>query len=173
MSPISQPRPLTIVNVQLKWISTILLLQLEDAFACTIGSGIESGFHEGLGYPRDSTPWSSYYKMLSQGFVTSADFEKAYNTITFDHALMMFELTGLPQCIIRLVSQLPQAPIVFCIHSVVMSSQWIPRAGMRWGAPFSPSLFALLASVVIPILEEVHRDLQVRMYVDDHAQKKM
>ena len=29
---ITEPRPLTLVNVMLKWISTILFLQLEDVF---------------------------------------------------------------------------------------------------------------------------------------------
>ena len=44
---------------------------------------------------------------------------------------------------------------------------WTPGAGIRQDDPFSRALFVLLASVIIAIVQELHTDLHVHMYVDD------
>ena len=98
----------------------------------------------------------------------AVDFEKAYNTITFEHAHVMFQLMGLPTGMIALMMQLLQALVSFCIQGIVIPDvTWIPRAGFTQGDPSSPALFVLLASVIIPILQTIHPGLCVRMYADD------
>ena len=92
------------------------------------------------------------------------DFEKAYNTITFEHTLLIFQLLALPMGILSLVTQVLQAPLAFCIQVVVVPEVfWTPGAGVRQGDPFSPTLFVLLGSVIIPVLQKLDPDLHVRM----------
>ena len=72
-----------------------------------------------------------YWDPTTSGFLLSVDFEKAYNTVTFEHALIMFELLGLPVGIISLMSGLLQAPILFDVQGAVVSivvwAQGVPR----------------------------------------------
>ena len=163
----SQIRPLTIVNVMLKWICTILYLQLEDGITQMVPLE-QAGFMKGRGIYHNIHHCRTYWETTHTGFLPSVDFEKAYDSITFEHALGVFELTGLPPGISHLLSQLRQSTVLFYIQgTVVRSVVWVRRAGIRQGDPFSAAIFALLASAIIPMLQKIHVGLQVRIYADD------
>ena len=55
------------------------------------------------------------------------DFDKAYNTITFEHAHVMFHLMGLPTGMIAVMMQLLQSLVSFCIQGIVIPDVvWTP-----------------------------------------------
>ena len=88
-------RPLTIVNVMLKWISTILLFQLEDVFGQLVPPH-QAVFVKGRDMYQNLHHCRSFWDSMSEGFLLSMDFEKAYNTNIFEHAQVIFQLMGLP-----------------------------------------------------------------------------
>ena len=155
------------VNVMLKWGSTMVLPQLEDVFGQLVPP-LQAGFMKGRDMYHNLHHCRSYWDSMPEGFLLSVDFEKAYNTITFEHAQVMFHLMGLRAGMIALMVQLFQSLVAFGLQGVIIVDVlWSPRAGIRQGDPFSPALFVPLASVIIAVLQIVHPDPHVRMYADD------
>ena len=68
----------------------------------------------------------------------------------------------------HVLSQSLQSLVQFCTQGTVIQSMvWVRRAGIRHGDPFSPAIFPLWASAIIPVLQKLHVGLKVRMYADD------
>ena len=110
----------------------------------------------------------AFWDSVSEGFLVLVDFEKAYNTITFEQAQVMFQLTALSTGMVSLMTRQLQSHVAFCIQGMVVPKMlWTPRAGIRQGDPFSLAPCVSLASTVIPLLQTIHLGLHVRMYVDD------
>ena len=99
----------------------------------------------------------TYSETTQTGFLLSVDFENTYDSVTFEHASLMFEWTGLPPIMLHLLSQLLQSPVQYCIQgTVVHSVVWIRKAGIRQGDPFSPTILALLAFAIILVLQKLY-----------------
>ena len=124
---ITELRPLTIVNVMLKWISTIFLLQLEDICLQVVPTQ-QAGFMKGRDMYQNLHHCRSFGEAMPQGFVLAVDFENAYNTIAFEHAHVMFKMMRLPTGMIALIMQLLQSPVSFCNKGiVVLDVVWTPE----------------------------------------------
>ena len=150
----------------LKWTSTILYLQPEEVITQMVPPE-QARFMKGRDIYWNIHHCRTHCETAQTGFLLSANFEKAYDSITFEHALVMFELIGLPTRMLHLLFQLLHSPAHFCIQgTVVLLVVWVRRAGIRQGDPFSPAIFALLASAIILVLQKIHAGLQVTMYAD-------
>ena len=139
---VSHITPRTIVNVMLTCISTILYPQLEDIITQMVPPE-QAGFIKGRDIYHNIHHCKTYWETTGTAFLLSVDFEKAYDSITFEHALVMFELTGVPLGMLHLLSQLPQSPVQFRIEgTVVQSVVWVRRPCIWQTDPFSPAIFA-------------------------------
>ena len=84
-------RPISVCNVLLKWVTIVLLMQIEDILhqvvpmeqkGCLRGRQImEHGWHA-----------TCARHEMSQGFLMTVDFGKAYNSVTFEYLAAVLNL---------------------------------------------------------------------------------
>ena len=104
---------------------------------------------------------------MCEGIASSKDFEEAHDTITFEHAHVMFQLMGLHAGILSLVTRLLHSRVAFFIRGLVIPDVlWTPIAGIPQVDLFFPALF-VIGFCHYPPYPNTHPNLHVRMYVDD------
>ena len=69
---------------------------------------------------------------------------------------------------IAFIMNMLTSPFVFGVgKGVVREVQVTPESGVRQGGPLSPALFAMVCSVLVPMLQAVSPSIKVLFYADD------
>ena len=105
---------------------------------------------------------------MTQGFILTVDFRKAYDTVTFEYLAFVLSLMQLPLSYIRLIVHVMASPRLYVVDGEVLHEViHRPSSRIRQGDPLSPALFVLASSQIIIILKKSLPDIRVIMYVDD------
>ena len=160
-------RPLVLQNTCVKWITSIISLQLGDIVA-QITPPQQKGFIRGR-YMYDHLydafgGWSD----LKEGCFLFVDFSKAYDSVTHQFASSFLTALCLPPELVSLLLNLFKSPMALIVNGgVCLSSLIWPKSGIRQGCSLSPILFAMLVSPIIGRLNSISPHILVLFYADD------
>ena len=160
-------RPLVLQNTCLKWITSILSLQLSDIIS-QITPPQQKGFIKGrFMYDHLYDAFGSWHDM-SEGCFLFIDFAKAYDSVTHQFAASFFKALCFPPELVTLLLNLFKSPMALIINGGVCLDTLIwPTSGIRQGCPLSPILFAMLVSPIISRINSVSASIKVLLYADD------
>ena len=160
-------RPIPLQTTRQKWLTNILLIQLEDVLLrCTPSQ--QTGFLRHRSILQHVYGSRALWDGLSEGAALSVDFRNAFPTMSHEMVSAALGLMCIPFFYIRLILHLLRAPHLYSVgKGYVPGVYHYPRAGTRQGDPLSPALFSLVASFVIFPLQDLGPALTVMMYADD------
>ena len=160
-------RPIALQTTRQKWLTNILLIQLEDVLLHCIASQ-QTGFLRHRSILQHVYGSRALSDGLSEGAALSVDFRNAFPTMSHEMLSAALGLMCIPFLYIRLILHLLRAPYLYSVgKGYVPGVYHYPRAGTRQGDPLSPALFSLVASFVIFTLQDLGPALTVMMYADD------
>ena len=160
-------RPIALKTTRQKWLTNILMIQLEDVLLHCIPSH-QTGFLRHRSILQHVYGSRALWDGLREGAALSVDFKNAFPTMSHEMVAAALGLMCIPFLYIRLILHLLRAPYVYSVgKGYVQGVYHHPRAGTRQGGPLSPALFSLVASFVIFALQELDPGLTIMMYADD------
>ena len=124
-------RPLVLQNTCLKWITSILSLQLSDIIA-QITPAQQKGFIKGrFMYDHLYDAFGSWHDM-HEGCFLFIDFAKAYDSVTHQFAATFFKLLSFPPDLVTLLLNLFKSPMALIINGgVCLTSLIWQTSGIR------------------------------------------
>ena len=160
-------RPIALQTTRQKWLSNILLIQLEYVFLHCIPAQ-QTGFLRRRSIHQHVYGLRALWDDLQEGAALSVNFKNAFPTMSHE---MVAAALG-PMCIlflyIWLILHLLRAPYVYSVgKGYALGVYHHPRAGTRQGDPLSLAFFPLVASFVSIPLQDLDLGLSVMMYADD------
>ena len=160
-------RPIALQTTWQKWLTNILLIQLEDVLLHCIPSQ-QTGFLRHRSILQHVYGPRALWDGLSEGAALSVGFRNAFPTMSHEMVSAALGLMCIPFLYIRPILHLLRAPYLYSVgKGYVPGVYHHPRAGMRQGDPLSPALFSLVASFVIFPLQDLGPGLTIMMYADD------
>ena len=160
-------RPIALQTTRQKWLTNILLIQLEDVLLHCIPSQ-QTGFLRHRSILQHVYGSRALWDGLSEGAALSVDFRNAFPTMSHEMVSAALGLMCIPFLYIRLILHLLRAPYLYSVgKGYVPGVYHHPRAATRQGDPLSQALFSLVASFVIFPLQDLGPVLTVMMYADD------
>ena len=142
-------RPIALQTTRQKWLTNILLIQLEDVLLHCIPSQ-QTGFLRHRSILQHVYGSRALWDGLREGAALSVDFRNAFPTMSHEMVSAALGLMCIPFLYIRLILHLLRAPYLYSVgKGYVPGVYHHPRAGTRQGDPLSPALFSLVASFVI------------------------
>ena len=160
-------RPIALQTTRQKWLTNILLIQLEDVLLHRIPSQ-QTRFLRHRSILQHVYGSRALWDGLREGAALSVDFRNAFPTMSHEMVSAALGLMCIPFLYIRLILHLLRAPYLCSVgKGYVPGVYHHPRAGTRQGDPLSPALFSLVASFVIFPLQDLGPMLTVMMYADD------
>ena len=160
-------QPITLQTTRQKWLTNILLIQLEDVLLHCIPAQ-QTGFLRHRSILQHVYGSWALSDGLQEGAALSVDFKNAFPTMSHEMVAAALGLMCIPFLYIGLILHLLRAPYLYSVgKGYVPGVYHYPRAGMRQGDPLSPALFSPVASFVIFPLQDLDLGLTVMMYADD------
>ena len=160
-------RPIALQMTGQKWLTNILLIQLEHVLLHCIPSQ-QTGLLRHRSILQHVYGSRALWNGLREGAALSVDFRSAFSTMSHEMVSAALGLMCILFLYIRLILHFLRAP---CLYSVgkgyVPGVYHHPHAGTRQGDPLSPALFSLVASFVIFPLQDLGPGLTIMMYADD------
>ena len=164
---VDQLHPISICNVLLKWITTTMLLQIEDLLQQVVPQE-QKGYLRGQQLTDHLWHAAGAWFDMTRGFMRTIDFRKAYDSVTFNYLDAVLRVMQLPSSYVSLILMVVSTPGLFVVNgAVVHNVVHHPSSAIRQGDPLSPALFVLVVSQVILALKRSLPDVIVIMYVDD------
>ena len=100
--------------------------------------------------------------------MVAIDFQKAYDSVTFEFLRKALEYVGMPLPYVSVLMSIMEGPIVFCVaQSFVEGVVLQPKSGIRQGDPFSPLLSDVITVVVVYDFQRLKLQAKVLLYADD------
>ena len=160
-------RPICLQNSCVKWVTQVVLLQLEDALPQLIALA-HKGFMRRRQLIDHVLGVRELWETHGDGGYLIIDFSKANDSVVHDHLSSYLRYLGLLEPYLRLIMSLVVSLILFCVGSGYVADVVLrPSLGPRQGDPLSPALFALLTTIVVYNLRQLNVNLQVLLYADD------
>ena len=160
-------RPIALQTTRHKWLTNILLIQLEDVLLHCIPAQ-QTGFLRHRSILQHVYGSQALWDGLREGAALSLDFKNAFPTMSHEMVAAALGLMCIPFLYIRLILHLLRAPYLYSVgKGYVPGVYHHPRAGTRHGDPLSPALFSLMASFVIFPLQALDPGLTVMIYAVD------
>ena len=161
---VDRQRPIALQQARLKWLTAVLLLQLQDALFQPVPSqqkgrtmfdhlaSLHQTSHTG---PGDEVA----------GWLVVENY-KAYDSVTHPMMAALFRFICILTLWVRVLLQILRGPVLFLVMGgVVREHSLTPASGIRQGDPPSSILFSLLTFVICFILRPYGVD--VWLYSDD------
>ena len=160
-------RPIALQTTRQKWLTNILLIQLEYVLLACIPAQ-QTGFLRHRSIFQHVCDSGALWDGLQAGAAFSVDFKNALPTMSHEMVPAALGLMCIPFLYIRLILHLLRAPYLYSVgKGYVPGVYHHPRAGTRQGDPLSSALFSLVASFVIFPLHDLDPGPTVMMYADD------
>ena len=97
----------------------------------------------------------------------SIDFSKGFDSVHHNYFKAFFLYIGLPVPLIALILSMLTSPFIFRVgKGVVPVVQLHPKSGVPQGDQLSPALFAMVCSVLIPMLQHLSPHIHALFYAD-------
>ena len=142
-------RPIALQTTRQKWLTNILLIQLEDVLLHCIPAQ-QTGFLRHRSILQHVYGSRALWDGLQEGAALSVDFKNVFPTMSQEMVAAALGLMCIPFLYIWLILHLLRAPYLYSVgKGYVPGVYHHPRAGTRHGDPLSPALFSLVASFVI------------------------
>ena len=142
-------RPIALQTTRQKWLTNILLIQLEDVLLHCIPSQ-QTGFLRHRSILQHVYGSRALWDGLREGAALSMDFKNVFSTMSHEMVAAALGLMCIPFLYIRRILHLLRAPFLYSVgKGYVPGVYHHPRAGTRQGEPLSPAPFSLVASFVI------------------------
>jgi len=139
-------RPITLLNVDYKIVSKIMTERFKKLLPTLIHPD-QNGFQKGklignnIRLLFDVIDYADYKDIL--GAILSLDFEKAFDSISWDFIEQILELYNIGPNLIAWFKVLYSKPICVITNNNYLSTTFSVERGVQQGDPLSPSLFLL------------------------------
>ena len=112
----AKQRPLALLNYSIKWLTTVFLLQLSDAFQQVTPSA-QKGFLPGRQMVEHTIAAVEFWNQSSDCILVAVDFAKAYDSVRHTFASDVLQYLGLPGQYVVLLVALMCSPLVIEVCS--------------------------------------------------------
>ena len=163
---ITKLRPITLQEVKKKWLMTILCIQVEQMFQQLTHSR-QVGCVKGRQMINHIWGVWSTFEPVDRCVMVSFDFSNAFPTLSHACIQAVLRLIQRTAGYVLVVLAIVRMPYQFCVgRGVVREVNYMPKAGIGQGDPFSPVLFSFCVAFVLHLLSEI-TNMDSFMYLDD------
>jgi exonuclease III len=158
-------RPITLLNNDYKYLTKAIGKRISKQLPKIISNdqgGFVKGRYIGCNIQRIVTTMRTCEEQQINGLMTNIDFEKAFDTLDWQHLHKVMEYLNFPEQIINWTETIYNN-IETCITNNGHISQFIkPQRGVRQGCPLSPYLFIIAMEVMNRWLKNVMEGYELK-----------
>ena len=166
---VDRQRPIALQQARLKWLTGVLLLQLQDALFQLVPSQQQAYLRGRTMLDHLASVQQTWHTGPGDDEVAPSlvvDYSKAYDSVSHPMMAALFRFICILTPWVCVLLQILRGPVLFLLMGgVVREHSLTPASGIRQGDPLSPILFSLLTSVICSILRPYGVD--VWLYSDD------